>query len=119
MELQLKNTPYNLFYKRSKDRIKSAYKELNNIHFDNEKGQNLKCIKRMIILLFPIVYHLGKIYFPAYLLCLIISFPVVLLVRLVRPIFHIRFGRVFADGFGQSVLIPEVYLSRKKAGFDE
>jgi len=118
MSLQLRNTPYNFLYKRSKNRIKSACKELKNIFFDNEKGQNIKDVKKVIMLLFPIVYHLREIYFPVYLLCLISSLPVALLVRLVRPIIHIRFGRVYADGFGQCALAPELYLSRKESGFD-
>lgn len=118
MSLKLRNTPYDLLYKRCKNRIKVAYKELKNIHFDNVKGQNVKHIKRIIVQLFPIALQLRKIYFPAYLLSLIVSFPVVLLVRLIRPIVHIRFGRILA-GFGQCVIVSEVYLSRKKAGFDE
>jgi putative glycosyltransferase (TIGR04372 family) len=118
MELKLRNTPYNFLYKRGKWRIKSAYNELNNILFGDEKGQNIKHIKNIIMRLLPIAHHLRKPYFPAYLLCLIVSFPVVLLVRVVRPIVHIRFGRIHS-GFGQTVLIPEVYLSRRKVGFDE
>jgi len=48
----------------------------------------------------------------------IFSFPVVLLLRIVRPIIHIRFGKILG-GFGQAIIVTEVYLSRKRAGFDE
>lgn len=119
MSLQLTTTPYKLFYDLCKARIKLAYRELRSISFDNEKIENLKHAVRIIVYLFPITLHLRRIYFPVYLLCLIMSIPVVLLVRLVRPIVHIRFGRIYAPSFGQTVLVSEVYLSRRKAGFDE
>lgn len=118
MSLQPINTPYNRLYNQCKQRIKLAYKEFKNISTDSGKIQNLKHVNRIIVLLFPITLQLRKIYFPVYLVCLIISFPVVLLVRLVRPIVHIRFGRILT-GLGQCVIVPEVYLSRKKAGIDE
>ncbi len=118
MSLQLINTPYSRFYNQCKNRIKSAYNELEHIRCVNDKSQNIRHLRSAVLQLFPIVIHVRRIYFPVYLLCLVISFPVVLLVRLVRPIVHIRFGKVLAYGFGQCVLVPEVYLSRKKSGLD-
>ena len=119
MSLQLRNTPYKRLCHLCNLRIKSAYRELNMIFFANEKGQYIRRIKNIIIQLFPIVLHFKKPYFPVYLLCCIISFPVVLLVRLVRPIVHIRFGKVLASGFGQCVMVSEVYLSRRESGLDK
>ena len=41
------------------------------------------------------------------------------MVRLVRPIVHIRFGRLYASGFGQFALSSELYLSRRKSCLDK
>ena len=118
MELPLTNTPYNRNYYRCKVRIKLAYKELKQIRCVNDKKQNIEHLESAVLQLFPIVRHAVKFYFPLYLLCYIISFPAVLFVRLVRPIVHIRFGKILAFGFGQCVMVPEVYLSRRESGLD-
>ena len=55
MSIQPINTPYNFSYNAYKVRIKLAFQALNNIRFDNEKEQNLKHIKRMIVHLFPVL----------------------------------------------------------------
>ena len=60
-----------------------------------------------------------KVYFTLFIFCYIISLPTVLLVRLIRPLVHIRFGRLLAVGFGQCIMVAEVYLSRKNLEFDE
>jgi putative glycosyltransferase (TIGR04372 family) len=114
MSLPLRNT----LYKRCTSRIKKARDETKHIRYVNGKRKNIKHIKMAIFILFPIVPMFREVYFPVYLLCLIISLPVVILVRLVRPIVHIRFGRVYGSGFGQCALSSELYLSRKKSGLD-
>lgn len=110
--------PYNLFLLVWEKKLKIMYIELLSISFSNGTAKNIGHLKK-VITLFPIVYHIKKFYFPLFLLCYIISFPLVLLVRLIRPIIHIKFGKLLAHGFGQCILVAEVYLSRKVAGFDD
>lgn len=44
----------------------------------------------------------------------LLSLPFVLIARLVRPVIHIRFGRIRADRIGHLAIEPELYLCQRK-----
>lgn len=49
----------------------------------------------------------------------LLALPVVLLVRLIRPLILIRFGPIRSPNFGHFAGEPEVYLSKRELGLDE
>ena len=112
------HNPYHFLFVQWKNKFFIMFEQIKCISISNGVLQNFKHIKNIIIL-FPLVYHMRKVYFPLILLCYVIAIPLLLFVRLIRPIIHIRFGRLLASGFGQCIMVAEVYLSRKNLEYDE
>ena len=112
-------TPYAFFRKQWASRLKRMKNNLSSFSFREGLHFNLKLMLRAVADIFPFVLQLRKPYFPVYLLCIIISVPIVLLIRVIKPIVHIRFGRILASNIGQFILTPEIYLSTKLTGYDD
>ena len=61
-----------------------------SISISNNISENLAYIMKAIVII-PIVRHMKKFYYPLFILCYIISIPVVIVIRIINPLIHIRF----------------------------
>ena len=108
--MELINKPYQLIPKHLKNYFFRLFKDFFSL-FQKGKDNKLGTIKSILI-------NLYNNFNPLFLFFVILSLPLVLLIRILKPFKHVRFGRILAWGIGQFALVPEVYLSRKKCGFD-
>ena len=113
-------TPYKFRSRRLKTRLKVIYHLVCNI--EKGIGRYPELIKSIFTTIFPytyLIYRSNKILLPIYMFIIIVSFPSIVFIRIIRPLIHIRFGRILASNIGQFAQIPEVYLSRKVSGKDK
>ena len=108
--MELINKPYQLIPKHLKNNIFRLCSDIYSL-FQRKKGKKLSFLKKIIM-------NLYDKFNPLFFSFVILSLPIALLIRIIRPFKYIRFGRILALGIGQFALVPEVYLSRKKGGID-
>ena len=108
--MELCNKPYQLIPTHLKNNFARLYSDIYSL-FQRRKGKKLSYIKHILL-------NLYDNFNPFSLIFVILCLPLALLIRILKPVIHVRFGRILAWGIGQFALVPEVYLSRKKGGFD-
>jgi len=105
------NQPYIFKLSRLKNNTKHLINNVGKIFKINSLSEKRIALKGV----FRILYFEFN---PLVIFAIILAIPLAILVRVIRPVLLLRFGRILASGFGQFALIPEVYLSRKNAGLE-